>query len=282
MPHLHRFCRLLISVMWLFAGAALAAPIPQAIEVPMAGGVTLRGWLYVPEGPGPHPVAIFNHGSPPKASDRPSVNPKYPVAAEQFLHWGFMVISVARRGYGETGGDWAEQYGSCNRPQFARAALTTAEDIAAVVAHVQSLSNADAKRIVLVGQSAGGWGVLGAATQEALPVKAVINFAGGRGGMRDGIANNNCSPDLLVEAAGELGARAKRPSLWLYTENDKFFAPELSQRMADAYRARGGPAQYLLLPAIGKDGHSLFSLKDGPALWAQPVKKFLQTQALLP
>ena len=52
--------------------------------------------------------------------------------------------------------------------------------------------------------------------------------------------------------------------------------------MADVYRAKGGPAKYLLLPAIGKDGHALFSLKDGPKVWAPHVKQFLQEQTLLP
>jgi hypothetical protein len=34
-----------------------------------------------------------------------------------------------------------------------------------------------------------------------LKIKGGVSFAGGRGGHKDGIPNNNCSPEVLIEAA---------------------------------------------------------------------------------
>ena len=41
--------------------------------------------------------------------------------------------------------------------------------------------------------------------------------------------------------------------LWIYTENDSYFPPSLSRRLADAFRAAGGTVDYRLLPAFGAD-----------------------------
>jgi hypothetical protein len=44
----------------------------------------------------------------------------------------------------------------------------------------------------------------------------------------------NCRPELLVEAAGRL-ARTTTPMLWIYAENDSFFAPAIAVAMYAAY-----------------------------------------------
>ena len=63
--------------------------------------------------------------------------------------------------------------------------------------------------------------------------------------------------------------------LWLYTQNDTFFAPALSRRMHEAYRAAGGNADYVLLPAFKKEGHEMFGQPDGLPLWTAPAAAFL-------
>ena len=104
----------------------------------------------------------------------------------------------------------------------------------------------------------------------------MVNFAGGRGGRRGNIANNNCSPEKLVTAAGSFGRSARVPTLWIYTRNDSFFDPGLSRRMAEAYGKAGGVADYRLLPAFGHDGHYLFSAAAGVPVWAPHVAAFLE------
>ena len=51
---------------------------------------------------------------------------------------------------------------------------------------------------------------------------------------------------------------------------------ELSRRMHEAYTASGGPAAYEALPAIGNDGHSLISMRNGVPLWKDKVEAFLR------
>jgi dienelactone hydrolase len=261
---------------------ALSAHAEERIEIPFSDAITLKGWLFKPEGKGPFPAVIINHGSPPGgAPDRAKMDPKYPTAAEQFVAWGFVVIVPTRRGYGETGGTWAETSYSCGNPSFYEAGLETANDIAAAVKYARALPFVDANRLALLGQSAGGWGVLAAATRADIDVNAIINFAGGRGGHKDQQPNNNCNPDKLVRAAGDYGKEAKRATLWIYTRNDSYFAPELSARMFDAYQTAGGKGKMVALPAFGRDGHSLFGARDGVVVWKPIVETYLRESGLL-
>jgi dienelactone hydrolase len=129
--------------------------------------------------------------------------------------------------------------------------------------------------MVAVGQSAGGWGTLALASRNPRGVAAAINFAGGRGGRIGGTPNSNCSPDRLVEAAARFGATARIPTLWLYAENDSYFAPTLSQRMAQAFRTAGGRVEFHLLPALKDDGHVLIESHEGIAAWEPIAAGFL-------
>lgn len=266
----------------LFMAPAFAEP--QRVEIPFDSSTNLKAWLFQPaKSSALRPVAIINHGSPPGgASERAKMDPKFVFAAEQFVQWGFIVLVPTRRGYGQTGGTWAENTHACVNPDFYEGGLESARDIGAAVKYAKTIPGADPTRIVLVGQSAGGWGVLAAGTQKDIDAVAIVNFAGGRGGMQNNVPNNNCAPDKLVRAAGDYGAESKRPSLWIYTENDHFFAPELSKRMFENYKTKGGKAQFILLPAFGADGHSLFGSRDGVPKWREPVAAFLAEQKLLP
>jgi dienelactone hydrolase len=235
----------------------------------------LKARVLRPPGSGPFKVAIINHGSPPSASGRPVMPvPSYRAASEWFVARGYMVVLPLRRGYGESGA-WPETYGPCRDPNFVAAGTATADDIEAIVRYLRTLPPVRRDRVLLVGQSAGGFGVVAASARNPEGVFAAINFAGGRGGHQGGQANENCVPDRLVQAAGSFGRGAKVPMLWLYTQNDTFFAPSLSRRMHEAYHAAGGNAAYVLLPAFKKDGHEMFGQADGLALWTDPVAAFL-------
>src|SRR5262249_21327207 len=104
---------------------------------------------------------------------------------------------------------------------------------------------------------------------------------GGRGGHDQNRAGRNCSPDRLVAAAGAYGRTARMPTLWLYAENDSYFPPALSARMAAAFRAGGGKAAYHLLPAIGREGHALLLSQGGAASWMPALEAFLRPLGLL-
>jgi dienelactone hydrolase len=271
----------LLAVLLLLAAiradAAPAANVEAAgqeiVGIASAEGATLRTRVLRPPGQGPFPLAVVSHGSPPDASQRPLMPiPTFAAASNWLLQRGYMVALPLRRGYGETGGPWRENFGSCGNPDYYRAGLVTAEDIQAVIGFFRGRHEVVRDRILLIGWSAGGWGSLAADSQNPPGVFAVINFAGGRGGNP---RTGNCTPQRLVDAARRYGATARIPSLWVYAENDKFFAPGLSRKMFDAFVHAGGKAEYVALPAFGADGHRVFP--DGRALWQPPVETFLAT-----
>src|SRR5690606_12274461 len=108
-------------------------------------------------------------------------------------------------------------------------------------------------------------------------LKAVVSFAGGRGSPAP---NEICREDRLVAAYAALGKTARVPSLWIYTENDHYFGPQLARRMFAAYREQGGSAELRLLPAFGEDGHSLFARRGGIPQWRPLLDAFLRENAL--
>jgi dienelactone hydrolase len=271
---------LLLATAALRAAAAPAVTVDTAsqeiVAIATASGASLKTRVLRPPGQGRFPLAVISHGSPASSSQRPTMEiPTFAPASNWLLRRGYMVALPLRRGYGETGGAWAENYGSCTNPDYHRAGLTSAEDIAAALDFLRARPEVERDRVLLIGWSAGGWGSIATASRNPGGVLAVLNFAGGRGGGQPQVGN--CAPDRLVEAAARYGATARAPSLWLYPANDLFFSPELSRKMFDAYVGAGGRAQYVALPAFGKDGHRVFGAADGRALWQPPVETFLAT-----
>jgi hypothetical protein len=66
--------------------------------------------------------------------------------------------------------------------------------------------------------------------------------------------------------------------LWIYSQNDKYFWPELAQQFAEAFRSGGGHAEFILAPPIGSDGNVLF--RNIP-IWSNSVDDFLKANHLV-
>lgn len=268
-----RAVRLLACIAALaLAGAALAGELVLSVPVKSAAdSVTIEVTLFEPEGDGPFPVAVLSHGSPRSAPDRRTMGrARFEVQSKEFLARGFAVAVPTRRGYGHSGGEWAEGYGTCSHPDYARAGLESARDIRATLEALKAHPRVDMRRVVLVGVSAGGWASLAAASGEVPGLKAVINFAGGRGSQRPDFV---CNADRLVQAVALYGTTSKVPQLWIYAANDQFFAPELARRMHEAFVAAGGQAKFRAVPAFGTDGHLFFA--RGTPQWIPMVAEFL-------
>ena len=240
---------------------------------------SLKTRLCIPSGSTqPKRLVILNHGSPPSTQARITLE-GYDCMSDPalwFLKRGFAVASPIRRGYGATGGVWSEHVGDCDNADFVHAGLETARDIQAVVDNLTSRPDIQPDHVVIVGHSAGGWGSIAFNSLPHPKVSAIINMAGGRGGHKDNIPNKNCSPEKLVQAAGEFGKTSSTPMPWIYAANDSYFSPEVANNLYDAFTAAGGKAQLILEPAFGKDGHSLFGAKDGSKIWGPEVEKYLK------
>src|SRR4029077_19077581 len=126
------------------------------------------------------------------------------------------------------------------------------------------------------GLSTGGLAMLGLSADPPSGLKAVINFAGGRGS--DG-KDHVCNPDALIRTFGDLGKRSKVPTLWVYAANDHFFGPQLAQQLYQAFVDNGGSARFIATGPFGVDGHELFSQQGAP-IWTPVVDDFLLSQNL--
>ena len=245
----------------------MRAPVPHGAQPVMIDLTVLR-----PEGAGPFPIVVLSHGSPRSAEERRRDGRQRLIAqSEPFLSMGFAVIVPTRRGYGESGGDWAEGYGPCHDPDYYAAGLETARDMRAAVDAVRREPWADTRAIVLAGQSAGGFGSVAASATPFEGLVGVINFAGGRGSRGP---DEVCGEARLVEAMSKYGAAARVPELWLYSANDRFFGPSLARRMYEAFVGAGGAAELVVAPPTGLDGHGYFARAMDD--WTPRVRAFLR------
>lgn len=246
----------------------------QEWRIPGPGGVLMDATVFRPPGNARAPLMVMNHGSPASSSERPGMKrPTYTAVSSFFVSRGYVVVLPLRRGYGATGGPWAEGYGRCNNPDYVDAGLQTAADIRATIDYMRGQSFVAPDRTIVVGQSAGGWGTLALSSLNPSGVPAMIDFAGGRGGHQPGAGN--CEPSALVKAAGRYGATARVPLLWINSANDTFFEPTLVNRMVEAYTKAGGQAVHRPVAAFGKEGHNLASSDSGAPVWQPLVTEFL-------
>ena len=80
-----------------FFGAAVSAasPEPEVISF-RSGEITLQGTLYKPEGKGPFPAVLYNHGSAPGMLSKQAFEALGPV----FARHGWVFFGPYRRGQG--------------------------------------------------------------------------------------------------------------------------------------------------------------------------------------
>lgn len=234
--------------------------------------INLMATEYRPDGAGPFPLAVINHGSSAVPESRLRMTGRFKAQSEALVTRGFAVINPTRRGYAESAGTWAEDYFSCSNPAYYEAGMETARDIAAALDYAKTRPYIDASRIILIGQSGGGFGSLALASENPPGVLGVVNFAGGRGSRK---GNEVCNEDKLVATVARYASTSSIPMLWLYTANDQSFGPVLATRMAESYRKAGVPIQYVALPAFGRDGHNFFSDPKTIAVWMPMFDAFV-------
>ena len=258
--HAQRYVEREIVIPWVEAGSGLDALL-----------------VYV-DLPGKHPLALITHGSARKTEDHALVSPwQFLPQALWFARRGWVALVVVRRGYGRSGGDSDSNHaGHCPQTDYEGAAHFSAIDLRFAIDYARTLPMVDATQIVAAGVSTGGLATVALTVNPPPGLVAAINFAGGRGSKAD---HDVCNPGDLIDAYRHFGKKSRTPMLWIYSENDKFFWPELAQKFDVAFRAGGGQDQFILAPPIGDDGHSLFRHVDA---WSAMVDDFLKAQNLVP
>lgn len=270
----------LIAALILAASAAHAQNYTrEELRLPMseAGSRGLEALLVRPDAPGKYPLVVISHGAPRKPEDRERMTPwtYYPVAIE-FARRGFAVAMVMRRGYGNSGGAFAERSGSCEQPDYIQSAKVSAQDVRAAIAALAKRPDIDGTRVLAVGQSAGGLATVALTADPPPGLIGAISFAGGRGSKADFVI---CNEARLIAAFQTFGKTSRTPMLWVYTANDHYFEPVLAAKFHAAFTTAGGKAQFIQAPAFGKDGHSLFSLIGIPQ-WTPHVDSYLASQKI--
>jgi dienelactone hydrolase len=233
--------------------------------------------LFRPTGDGPFPLAIIAHATSQNVLRRAQMpQPEYRALAAWLVARGFAVLVPERPGHGATGGRYLEDQGGCDEADYAKAGRATADSIAAVLDFMRGQSFIRHDGIVIVGHSAGGWGALALAERNPPGVSAIIAFAPGRGGRANDLPNQVCAPHTLISAAAEFGKAARVPVTWLVAANDSYFSPDLSRRIADAFRAGGGKVNFRALAAYGSEGHWLPETEGGVKLAGPELDRALK------
>jgi len=239
----------------------------------------LQARICRPLGDAPSRVVVIAHGTFP--NNRNAVPGHCGAEAPRwFLDRGFIVVLALRRGYGATGGDWAE--GLSHRPgdDYALAGLETARDIAATVDYGTALPFARPQAAVVIGHSGGGWGAIAYDSVPHPHVTALISMAGGRGQSitKEGGLAGIWRLDLLTDAAGRFGRSATTPMLWVFSQNDRYIDPATAATLYDAFTRNGGKAEFEEVGPYGNDGHRLFFGAGGSQIWGPLVANYLARQ----
>jgi dienelactone hydrolase len=254
------------------AGAEELSRRELRIPMPEAGPGGLEALLVFPNDGGRHPLVLLSHGSPRSADDRPQMTAlQFLPQAMEFARRGWTAAVVLRRGYGSSGGGWAEAWGDCKHADFLTASRAQVADLRAAIRFLATAPEVDASRILAVGHSAGGFATTALTAEPPPGLVAAINFAGGRGSVSP---DSVCAEGSLLESFKVFGATSRAPMLWVYSQNDHFFGPAQAQRFREAFESGGNKVRYIALPPFGEEGHDVFL--RGLSVWTPLVDEFLK------
>jgi dienelactone hydrolase len=244
-----------------------------------SGKKGLEAVMVRPNDSAPHPLALITHGTPRDSQERPEMTPlRWLPQAREFARRGWTAVIVMRRGFGDSGGGYAEDGRSCSHsPNYTGATKEAVKDLREATAYLDTRPEVDPSKMIAVGISTGGLAMVGLAGDPPKGLVAAINFAGGRG---SNAPDHVCNPEALIETFADFGKHAKVPMLWVYAANDHYFSPQLAQEFYRAYRQTGGKAQFVAAGPFGEDGHALFSLRGIPT-WTPMVDEFLKSENLV-
>ena len=242
--------------------APLWEPLSVAVHVSEAEPrVLLKGALYRQKSQRPAPTAVFSHGSTDNVARKTVLRPE--AMARYLLGQGWTVAAPMRRGRGQSEGRFLEPSDrSISSERQVKAALL---DLDATVGALRRRPDVDAKRIVVMGQSRGGYLSILYAGDKPERVAGAVNFAGGWWAQNVDRGFNA----KRFEAAGR-GARV--PTLWLYAANDTYYDAQHIKRAHQAFTDAGGKADLVLVERAGGNGHGLINF---PALWEAPLSAYL-------
>jgi carboxymethylenebutenolidase len=257
---------LILSFFFLMVAPAQTPPTP--VEVTFAsGGLVLHGFLYKPEGLGPFPAVLWNHGS----ERRPGWLPEL---APLFLKQGYVFFIPHRRGHGRSPGDYvmdllerANQSGgsSARSRMLVELMEQHLQDQMAALAYLKGLPEVDSQRIAVAGCSFGGIQTVLMA-ERGLGVRAAVDFAGAA-------QNWQHSPDLRARMTQAV-QHSQMPIFFIQAKNDYDVSP--SRDLAAAMEKSSKPHVLQIFPTFGKSNQDAHEFcVHGGEIWEPQVFSFL-------
>ena len=237
-----------------------------------SGKLRIQAYVYKPEGAGPFPAVIYNHGSRPghEREERPLV-----YVGEMLTKSAYVVIVPERRGYGRSEGvPFSQEIGEDRGPRYVNRLQQEADDVIAAAEFAKTLPYVDGARIGVMGWSFGG--IVSVLAASRSPVfRVVVDQAGGA-------LSWEGSPALqraLREAAGQI----RVPLLGMVAENDRT-TQSVKVVVAEAEK-HGGNAKLVVYPAFKPrenpngiaPGHMIFGV-EGVGIWEKDLKEFLEKE----
>jgi dienelactone hydrolase len=241
--------------------------------------VRLEAVIFKPDGAGPFPLAVINHGSTGRGLD-PAVAKQTWFAADlaDFLNarrW--MVAFPQRRGRGKSDGLYDEGFSedrklgyACDTERSLRGADRALADIDAAIAALRRRPDVAPTPVLLGGQSRGGVLAVAYAGLHPAQIFGVINFVGGW------LGEACSSAGAVNQALFERGAHYGRPTIWLYGQGDRFYSVAHSRSNFAAFEKAGGQGTFFEFGGPSNPGHFVFV---DPDLWSGPVGKYLDALA---
>ena len=238
----------------------------------------IPAWVYKPAGAGPHPVLISIHGGP-----EGQTQPSFSISTQQWaVELGYAVIHPNVRGSSGYGKTYLALDNGMKRED-------SVKDIGALLDWIATQADLDAKRIVVIGGSYGGYMVLASMThyndrlRGAIDIVGISNFvtflestADYRRDLRRPEYGDERDPKMreFLQKISPLNNAGKinKPMLIVQGQNDPRVPVTESEQMVAKIRANGGEVWYL----IGlNEGHG-FAKRDNIDYYQWAVAMFLE------
>jgi len=253
--------------------AQRAGQSPDTVEI-QSGTLRLRGLLWRPDGPGPFPAVLFNHGSGPAGyplrPDRIALGPVFP-------RHGYVFLFLFARGAGLSAQEGANSFDvmsraleergqeARNQVQLRRLETDDLDDALAGLAFLRAVRGVDPRRVAVAGHSFGGSLTLLLAERDSTLRAAVVYGAAGGSWER--------SPPLRQRLRAAV-SRGVVPVFFAYAAND--YSVAAGRTLAgDMVRLRKRH-RLEIYPAVGETveaGHDL--VYRAASVWERDVFAFL-------
>lgn len=237
-----------------------------------SGKLTLRGTLYKPEGKGPFPAVVYNHGSAPGMLSKMAFEALGPI----FARHGWVFFGPYRRGQGLSASagpyigdeiEAAQKKGGISAAAATMVRLLETDhlnDQLAALAWLRAQNFVKPDQIAVAGTSFGGIEtVLGA---ERASYCAAVDSSG---------ASESWSEAPELQALMTRAVRNSRaPIFFFQAKNDYDLSP--SRKLSAVMKGAGKEFEMKIYPPFGKsvqDGHTFGYF--GSAVWSADVFRFL-------